>query len=640
MQDATQHSAGRRFGAFEINLQSGELRKNGLRLRLSGQPFQVLAHLIESGGELVTREELRSKLWPADTFVDFDHGLNNAVARIREVLEDSSGTPRYIETIPRRGYRFIAPITEVPSNNNSVPAPTSSAANGEVRFTLSDASIPATQGKPASTLLKPLVGAVALLALLAVTLVWYQGRSAKAIQPAIKSIAVLPLKNLSGDPTQEYLADGMTEELIGRLSGIHDLRVISRTSVMGFKDTKPSVAEIAKTLNVDAVVEGSVIRHGNRIRVHAQLIRAATDEHFWSEQYDRKLEDVLELQSDVARAIADKVEVSVTGQEHARLVAARPIAPEVYESYVKGMNDPKNTKPQIEQRIADFQEAIRKDPTFAPAYVGLAESYISYQDSLVGAPPSEIRPKATAAAQKAIELDPELAEAHALLAEMYQKQWRWAESEAEYKRAIELEPNDASSHRGYANWLACQGRTDEALGWVKRGRELDPLASGDSVGWILLLHRRYGDSIREYRSIVAAHPEYTNARWGLGYALMLDKQAEDAIAELEKLAAMVHRSPGSLAMLATAYARAGSRTQALRLIDELKQRQRDGYIPPSAFIGPYLALGEYDQAFFWCDEASKEKSGMLQWIKVVPSFDPVRGDPRFRDLLRRVGLGQ
>ena len=600
--------------------------------------MDLLLLLVERRGELLSRDEIADRLWGKDVFVDVDRSINTAIRKVRQALRDDPEKPRFVETVVGKGYRFAAPVickNGGSSGTAQVPtAPLESPAVSEPAA--------AVETKHRSATLWVAAGAAGVLVLLlAVAGLWYRALSAKpAAQAAIKSIAVLPLKNISGDSSQEYLADGMTEELIGRLSGIHDLRVISRTSVMGFKDTKLSVPEIAKTLNVEAVVEGSVIRHGNRLRVHAQLIRAATDQHFWSETYDRELEDVLELQSDVARAIADKVEVSVTGQEHARLVAARLIAPEVYESYVKGMNDPDYTKPQIEQRIADFQEAIRKDPTFAPAYVGLAESYISYQDSFVGAPPSEIRPKATAAVQKAIELDPELAEAHALLAEMYQKQWRWAQSEAEYKRALELEPNDASSHRGYANWLACQGRTDEALGWVERGRELDPLASRDTVGWILLLHRRYGDSIREYRSIVAAHPEYTNARWGLGYALMLDNQAEDAIAELEKLAAMVQRSSGSLAMLATAYARAGNRTQALRLIDELKQRRRDGYIPPSAFITPYLALGEYEQAFFWCDEASKEKSGILQWIKVEPSFDPVRGDPRFRDLLRRVGLGQ
>ena len=483
-----------------------------------------------------------------------------------------------------------------------------------------------------------LVGGVVLVGLLAGAYLTTRSRVVNATRPKIQSLAVLPLKNLSGDPSQEYLADGMTEELIGRLAAIHDLRVISRTSVMGFRDTKLSVPEIAKTLGVDAFVEGSVLREGNRIRVHAQLIRAGTDEHFWSEEYDRELQDVLALQSEVAQAIAEKVKVSITGQERARLVAARPVAPEVYESYVKGSNDPQYTKAQIEQRIADFQDAIRMDPTFAPAYVGLAGTYISYQDIFVGAPPSEIRPKATSAARKALELDPKLAEAHAILAEMYQKQWKWAESEEEYKRALELKPNDASAHRGFAYWLACQGRTQEALAWVERGRELDPLGSADTVGFLLIMARRYDESIREYRSVLAVHPEYTNARWGLGFALILNQQTDQAIPELEKTVAMMNRSPGSLEMLATAYARAGRRQDALTLINELKQRRQRGYVPAGAFINPYLALGDYDQAFFWCDEAYKEQSAILQWIKVDPVFDSVRNDPRFVDLVHRVGL--
>jgi serine/threonine-protein kinase len=237
-----------------------------------------------------------------------------------------------------------------------------------------------------------------------------------------------------------------------------------------------------------------------------------------------------------------------------------------------------------------------------------------------------------------MELDPELAEAHAILAEMYQKQWKWAESEAEYKRALELQPNNASAHRGYAYWLACQGRTEEAVAWVERGRELDPLGSADTTGYILLMARRYQDSVREYRSILAAQPEYTNARWGLGFALMMDNDINDAIWELEKNAVVLDRSPGSLAMLATAYARAGRRVEALDLMEELKRKRQKGYIPSGAFINTYLALGDYDEAFRWCDEAYKEQSSILQWIKVIPFFDPVRDDPRFRDLVRRVGL--
>jgi TolB-like protein/Flp pilus assembly protein TadD len=483
-----------------------------------------------------------------------------------------------------------------------------------------------------------LVGGVVLVGLLAAAYLTTRSRAVNATRPKIQSLAVLPLKNLSGDPAQEYLADGMTEELVGRLSGIRNLKVISCTSVMRFRDTKLSAPEIAKTLGVDALVEGSVIRQGNRIRVHAQLIRAASDEHFWSEEYDRELEDVLTLQSEVAQAIAERVEVSITGQERSQLVAARPVAPEVYESFVKGRNDPEYTKAQIEHRIADFQDAIRMDPTFAPAYVGLAGTYISYQDIFVGAPPSEIRPKAISAARKALELDPELAEAHAILAEMYQKQWKWAASEAEYKRAIELNPNDASAHRGYAYWLACQGRTQEALAWVERGRELDPLGSADTVGFVLLMGRRYDESIREYRSVLAVHPDYTNARWGLGFALIVNNQTDQAIPELERTVAMMNRSPGSLDMLATAYAHAGRRKDALSLINELKKRRQRDYVPSGAFISSYLALGDYDQAFFWCYEAYKEQSAILQWLKVHPFFDPARNDPRFVGLVHRVGL--
>jgi len=639
MPDAKQHSAVRRFGAFEINLQSVELRKNGLRLRLSGQPFQLLAHLVESAGELVTREELRSKLWPADTFVDFDHGLNNAVARIREVLEDSSGTPRYIETIPRRGYRFIAPIYEVPSGNGSAPVPASSTVSQVEGLTHSDVSARVTQGKPLFNPLKLLVGAVAVLTVLAVTLVWYRGRGARpAFKPAIKAIAVLPLKNLSGDPSQEYLADGMTEGLIGRLSHIRDLRVISRTSVMGFKDTQSSVPEIAKRLDVDAIVEGSLIREGNHIRVHAQLIRAASDEHFWAQEYDREVENVLALQSDIAQSIAEKVEATVTGQERVRLVATRPVAPEVYESYLKGMYVSGFSRAASEKRIAYFQEAIEKDPTFAPAYIELAGAYYGLGTVIVGGSPQETRPKAIEAAQKALELDPSLVIPHVLLGYMHQARWQWKDAENEFKRALELGPNDAAAHHGYARWLLSHGRIDEALAWQQRARQLDPLANDGEVGWILFHAHRYDEAIRELRTELQANPDSAWAQWILSFELICNAQPDQAIPIMEELVPKSERSPGNVQLLAAAYARAGNRTEARRLIEELKQRRQKGYVPAGAFIHAYLALGEYDEAFFWFEEAYKEQSQILQFLKVHPFFDPVRSDPRFVDLQRRVGL--
>jgi TolB-like protein len=303
------------------------------------------------------------------------------------------------------------------------------------------------------------VSGLAVLALLAIAYVMTRGRTVDATQNKIKSLAVLPMKNLSGDPTEEYFADGMTESIIGRLSMIRGLRVISRTSAMRFKDTRVAVPEIAKTLGVDAIVEGSVIREGGRVRVHAQLIRAATDEHFWSETYDRDLGDALVLESEVAQAIAAKVEVTVTGAERARLVAAHHVSPEVYESYLKGQFSKGNSRADIEKRIAYFEEAIRQDAKFAPAYIGLADAYDGLGTVFVGVPPGETRPKVIGAARKALELDPELAEAYVQLADVHQKQWQWAEAEAEYNRALELKPNDAVAHLGFANWLMCRGRT-------------------------------------------------------------------------------------------------------------------------------------------------------------------------------------
>ena len=642
MPDATQTPAVHRFGAFEINLQSGELRKSGMRLRLSGQPLQVLAILVERSGEVVTREELHSKLWSADTFVDFDHGLNNAVARIREVLDDSAEAPRYVETIPRRGYRFIAPLTDLLPT--TLPPSTAELRVGSAHEITRPASGPSalpTEKRFRSTHLM-LLGGAAVLVLFTFAFGLYRSSHVNGTsKPAIKSLAVLPLKNLSGDPTQEYLADGMTEALIGRLSMIRGLRVISRTSVMSLKDSKLSARDIAKTLQVDALVEGSVIREGIRIRVYAQLIRGATDEHFWSETYDRELPDVLALESDVARSVARKVEVTVTGEEHSRLVAARHVSPDVYESYLKGQFAKGNSRAEIEQSIAYFEDAITKDATFAPAYVGLADAYERLSGSFLGAPTYETRPKVTRAAQKALDLDPGLAEAHALLGRILKKQFQWADAEAEFKQALALNPNNSTAHLDYALWLMSHGRVDEALAWSHRARELDPLGkTGDTIGWMLFQARRYDDSIRELRSFLAVYPNDAIAHLFLAFPMIANGQAEEAIPDLEKTATMMHRSPGALELLATAHARAGHRAEALRLLEELKQRRTTGYVQATSFINPNLGLGNYDEAFVWFERAYHEREGILQWLKVHPFFDPVRGDPRFADLLHRVGLDQ
>jgi TolB-like protein/Tfp pilus assembly protein PilF len=485
------------------------------------------------------------------------------------------------------------------------------------------------------------LAAVVVVGVLAAAYVLFRVRTGSVAQPKIGSLAVLPFKNLSGEPTQEYLGDGMTDALIDRLSRMHNLRVISRTSVMRFKNPQLSVPEIARTLHVDAIVEGSVFRQDNRIRVTAQLIRGATDEHFWSETYDRDLRDVFAVQSELAQSIAQKVQVTVTGEEHQRLTAARPIAPEVYESYLQGRFafNRSNSRAAIEESIVDFERAIKMDPTFAPAYVGLANAFSDLGLVLFGAPPGQTRPRVISAARKALELDPDLAEAHALLANVLQEQWHWAEAEAEFRRALELNPNDADAHVGLALWLLSRGRTDEAVAWAKRGRELDPLAvSGDIVGWILFQSHRYDEAIRELHSALAVQPDDTGALLYLGFTLVAKDQPGDAIPILEKAISVSNGSPAATGVLIRAYAHAGRRSDALRLLADLQKRRKAGYVPAAAFVNGYLGLGDNEQAFTWLEQAYQEQSNILQYLKVHPYFDPIRGDPRFADLVRRTGL--
>ena len=467
----------------------------------------------------------------------------------------------------------------------------------------------------------------------------FRHRATATVEPRIRSLAVLPLQNLSGDPAQEYLADGITEALIGRLASIHDLRVISHTSVIRFKNPQISVPEIARTLGVDAVVEGSVIREGDRIRVTAQLIRGATDTHFWSETYDRELRDALNLESELAQSIAQKVEVTVTGEEQQRLSSVRPVAPEVYESYLKGgFALGQRSKAGANQSIPYFEDALKRDPTFAPAYVGLAQAYTNLGTILSGVSPEATRPKVIGFARKALALDPNLVEAHVALAFVLQEEWQWTEAETEYRRALELNPNNAEAYQWFALWLVCQGRTDEAVASIQRARALDPIGvSGGSVAWILFQAHRYDDAIRESKSALAIQPDNAGDLTGLGFALIANNQPVDAIPGLEK-AVSLSGSPAAIGVLIRAYAHAGRRDDALRLLAELKRRRKAGYIPAGAFVNAYLGLGDNEQAFYWLEQAYKEQSNILQFLKTHPYFDPIRNDPRFGDLVRRVGL--
>jgi TolB-like protein/DNA-binding winged helix-turn-helix (wHTH) protein/Flp pilus assembly protein TadD len=624
-----------RFGEdFELDLTARRLSRGDRVLKVERIPLEIMVLLIERWGETVPRDEIVARVWGEGAFLDTDNSIRGAVRKIRQVLKDDPEQPRFIQTITGSGYRFIAPLLGAQEKKVAAGPPGEEVRRVEAPMQVEPehrAGIPRARG---------IVLAVAAgLVLLAITYAIFLHRPTDATAPKIKSIVVLPMKNLSGDSAQEYLADGMTEEIIGRLSPIHDLRVISRTSAMHFKDSRLSVPEIAKALNVDAVVEGSVIREHSRIRVHAQLIRAATDEHLWSESYDRELRDLLALESDVAEAIVQKVDVSISGQERSRVVMARDISPEVYESYLRGQFAlDKGNRPDVEQSIRYFEQAINTEPKFAPAYIGLANAYDTLGLVFVGAHPRQTRAKVIIAAQKALELDPQLADAHVLLADAYRKQWKWTEAEAEYKRALELSPNNAAAHAGFADWLLCKGRAAEAVEWAKRARELDPLILGTNLSWILFQARRYDDAARELHATLAVTPDDPVGLWFLGFVLDAEGKSADAIPVLEKAVFVSHGSPGAKGVLVRAYANAGQRKDALRVLDELRRQRQIEYVPAGALVQAYVGLGDKEQALAWLEQAYEEQSNLLQWIKTEPTFDTLRGDPRFTKLVHRVGL--
>lgn len=462
---------------------------------------------------------------------------------------------------------------------------------------------------------------------------------ADSTRPAITSVAVLPMVDLSGDPTQAYFADGMTEALIGRLSGVVGLRVISRTSVMQFKDTRAPIPEIARALNVDALVEGTVLRAGDRVRITAQLVRAESGENLWAASYDRELGDVLTLQSEVTRMVASRIEATVTPAERARLATTRTVTPAVYEDYLKGLF--LVNRGRYLEGIAHLERVTVRDPTFAPAHAHLAAAYQQLGATAVGVlPVAEAHVKAVAAARRALDLDPLLAKAHTTLAFAYQQEWRWTAAEAEYRQAINIDPSNADAQAGLAHLLLYTGRTAESLAYARRARQLDPLSviRTRHLAWLLYHARQYDESIRELQMVLSAEPDDRATLWFLGFVLIESSRLDEAIHTLERLVVLWDRKPAALGLLARAYGVAGRRTDALGVIAELKRRERAGYVPPAPFVHAYIGLGNINAAFAALQRAYSERSNIMQSLKTHPLYDPLRHDARFGDLLRRVAL--
>ena len=643
-----------RFGVFELDLRASELRKKGVKVKLQDQPCQILAMLLEHPGEIVSREDLRNRLWQRDTFVDFDHSLNTAIMRLREVLGDSSENPIFIETLSRRGYRFIAPVEEIAASNASgerLPGPQSAP-----HFGVSETAAVAPQdeqpGNRAPHYVQISTRAIAAAALLTATialvslLIFRYIRKpsvSSANSEQIKSLVVLPLEDLSGEKNQDYFADGMTDELIASLAKIRQLRVISRTSAMAYKGTHKPLSEIARDLHVDAVVEGTVLRAGNRVRITAELVQVSTDRHLWAETYESELGNVLTLQSQVASAIVNEIRINLTPEEQKRLATPRVVNAQAYEDYLKGRYYwNKRSEEGLTKAVEYYQRAADKDPQYALAYAGLADCYDLLGSTIIGAIPStEAAPKAKAAALKALAIDPSLVDAEITLASIkLNYDWDWQGAESGFKHTIELNPDQATAHQRYSLYLTAMGRSQESLTEIKRAHDLDPLSLSInfSLAWRLYLARQYDQAIQQSRSTIDLDPNFVLAHLVLGQTYEQKGQFDMAIAELKKAASISPNSPLMLGALGHAYAVASDTADAEKLRDDLIRRSNQQYVSPFYVALILTGLKENEKALDWLDKAYQDRSNPLIFLKVDPELDPLRSSPRFQDLQRRIGL--
>ncbi len=618
-----------RFDIFELDLRAGELRKRGVKLRLQGQPLEVLAILLQRAGDVVTREELRAQIWTADTFVDFDHSLHNAINRIREALGDSAEKPRFIETLPRRGYRFIGKVEEV-----GIPKPEPASEIAQTREVAVAAMRPRGRLAIALTLLTLIVIGSGLWLASA-----YSRRTVAA--PPIRSIAVLPLENFSGDPSQNYFVDGMTDELITDLAKVSALRVISRTSVMRYRGTKKGLPEIARELNVDGIVEGSVTRSGQRVRITAQLLHAPTDKHLWADTYERDLGDVLRLQSEVAEAIAQQVRAQVTPQQQVQLHSARAVNPEAYDDYLRGRLYFTNefTKPDSLRKAQHyFEDAMQKDPNFALAYAGLADTYVFL--AYAGALPRDLAYRsAKDALAKALQLDDSIGEAYDTLGALSANfDWDWDTADREFKRAIALAPSYSCAHEDRASFLALIGRRAEALAEIAKIDQLDySFSSAWTEQWTYNNLRDYPSLIGASRRGLLLDPKVWFQHYFLGVGYEGTGKLQDAISEYQQAVAMSGDSQSTVA-LAHAYSAIGKKAEAEKVLRDLERKLKGTADSPYTMATIYAGLGQNDKAFDFLERAYSEKSLDISSLKSGLVLDSLRPDPRFQSLLRRIGL--
>src|SRR5215472_11127098 len=623
---------------LELDLRRYELRRGSSVLKLERNPMELLILLVERRDQLVGREEIIGRLWGKDVFLDTEQGVNTAIRKIRLILGDDPNEPRFLQTVVGKGYRFVGPITVIAAeptlSRSSAPA-TSPASAAEDDKSQLHRTQPAPLWKVSAALTVLILFGVSIIAFRYLDLARWLPRA------PVHAIAVLPLKNLSGNPADEYFADGMTDELITNLAKISALRVSSYTSVSKYKTTSKSLPQIAQELQVDGIIEGSVVRSGDQVRITAQLIYAPRDQHLWAEEYQRYLRDVLYLQREVARDVARQVRVTLTPNERQRLATAGAVDPAAYESYLRGRSFwNQRSEASLLKAIDEFNKAIEVDAGYAPAYSGLADcyttlGYLSYLD------PLDAFPRARDAATKALELDSSLAEAHTSLAyyNLYHA-WNWIEAENEFKKAIELNPNYATAHDWYSYYLMAMGRFDEAWKEVNRAHELDPLSvtTSTDIGFNYYYRRSYDEAINRLGATLSLSPKFPLAHLWLGRAYQQKKMYSEAIDEFDKTDAAMPGWVVTIAGMGNAYGEWGHQAEAKQVLVRLNEMARQKYVTPYGIALVYAGLGDNDQAFAWLNKAVAGRSHWLVWLNRDPRWDRIRSDPRFDDLKKRVGL--
>jgi TolB-like protein/DNA-binding winged helix-turn-helix (wHTH) protein/Flp pilus assembly protein TadD len=629
---------------LELDRRAYQLRRSGKPVKLSRIPMELLLLLVERRGELVTREEIGERIWGKDVFVDQDNNINAAIRKLRQVLDDDPEEPKFIQTVTGRGYRFIAPASEPPTVTPSEEAGAEKPAQ-DAAFVDRRASSPPVARRRAGRL-HPVFLATALILVVAAVVYfqWFRYHTHSQAAAGRLMLAVLPFENLTGDAGQDYFSDGLTEEMIAQLGNLdpQHLGVIARTSVMHYKGTAQKLDQIGGELGVQYVLEGSVRRSSDKVRITAQLIQVKDQSHVWARQYDRELSNLLAVQGEIAREVAREIPLRLVDAKAAVPASHALLGPQEYEAYdlyLKGRYFwNKRTPRGFQQAIECFQQAIAKDPTDARAYAGLADSY-ALLSGYTQTPQTESMPKARAAALKALELDEGLAEAHtslALITENYD--WDWKTAEKEYRRAIELNPNYATAHHWYAEFLSWQGRFDEAFAESECARQLDPLSliiASDNAA-ILFYSRQYDRAIAQCRSVLEMEPNFPRAHLVVA-AYAENGQLADALSDLEKW----HDGQPEAwtwAWRAYIYGRAGQQVQARHALVKLQQLYRHQTIGPDPILWAYVGVGDRDQAFAWFEKAYADHSNLLTSLKVNPAYDALREDPRFQDLMRRVGL--